>query len=154
MSAFDPKRTSDDQSLNPHSGHFRYTSVTRYDALSCLGGGNETARLEMFYEPRKKNHGLPHDPYNAIVGPRPMGWITSINTKGELNLAPYSFFNSVSTDPPIVMFASDGRKDTIEFVEETGEFVCNLAVWDLRQQVQRHLVDLSPWFKRNGSGRP
>jgi flavin reductase (DIM6/NTAB) family NADH-FMN oxidoreductase RutF len=110
------------------------------DPLRCpftgLGGGIETARLKMFYEPRKKNHGLPHDPYNAIVGPRPIGWITSINSKGELNLAPYSFFNSVSTDPPIVMFASDGRKDTIEFVEETGEFVCNLAVWDLRQQVK------------------
>jgi flavin reductase (DIM6/NTAB) family NADH-FMN oxidoreductase RutF len=90
----------------------------------------------MFYEPGKKNHGLPHDPYNAIVGPRPIGWITSINAKGDVNLAPYSFFNSVSSDPPIVMFASDGRKDTIEFVEETGEFVCNLAVWDLRKQVK------------------
>jgi flavin reductase (DIM6/NTAB) family NADH-FMN oxidoreductase RutF len=90
----------------------------------------------MFYEPGKKDHGLPHDPYNAIVGPRPIGWITSINAKGDVNLAPYSFFNSVSSDPPIVMFASDGRKDTVEFVEETGEFVCNLAVWDLRKQVK------------------
>jgi flavin reductase (DIM6/NTAB) family NADH-FMN oxidoreductase RutF len=90
----------------------------------------------MFYEPRKKDHGLPHDPYNAIVGPRPIGWITSINSKGDVNLAPYSFFNSVSNDPPIVMFASDGRKDTIEFVEETEEFVCNLAVWALRKQVK------------------
>ena len=90
----------------------------------------------MFYEPRKKNHGLPHDPYNAIVGPRPIGWITSINLKGDINLAPYSYFNSVSTDPPMVMFASDGRKDTIDFVEETGEFVCNLAVWDLRAHVK------------------
>ena len=90
----------------------------------------------MFYEPLKKNHGLPHDPYTAIVGPRPIGWITSINLKGEINLAPYSFFNSVSSDPPMVMFASDGRKDTIEFVEATGEFVCNLAVWDLRTQVK------------------
>ena len=59
-----------------------------------------------------------------------------MNLKGEINLAPYSFFNSVSSDPPMVMFASDGRKDTIEFVEETGEFVCNLAVWDLRTQVK------------------
>jgi flavin reductase (DIM6/NTAB) family NADH-FMN oxidoreductase RutF len=90
----------------------------------------------MFYEPRKKNHRLPHDPYDAIVGPRPIGWITSINSKGNINLAPYSFFNSVSSDPPIVMFASDGRKDTIEFVEDTGEFVCNLAVWDLRSQLK------------------
>jgi flavin reductase (DIM6/NTAB) family NADH-FMN oxidoreductase RutF len=90
----------------------------------------------MFYEPGKKNHGLPHNPYDAIVGPRPIGWITSMNSKGEINLAPYSYFNSVSTDPPMVMFASDGRKDTIEFVEDTGEFVCNLAVWDLRIQVK------------------
>jgi flavin reductase (DIM6/NTAB) family NADH-FMN oxidoreductase RutF len=90
----------------------------------------------MFYEPCKRNHGLPHDPYNAIVGPRPIGWITSIGARGEINLAPYSFFNSVSSDPPMVMFASDGRKDTIDFVEETGEFVCNLAVWDLRKQVK------------------
>jgi flavin reductase (DIM6/NTAB) family NADH-FMN oxidoreductase RutF len=90
----------------------------------------------MFYEPRKKNHGLPHDPYTAIVGPRPIGWITSMSRRGEINLAPYSFFNSVSSDPPMVMFASDGRKDTLEFVEETKEFVCNLAVWDLRDQIK------------------
>jgi hypothetical protein len=57
--------------------------------------------ISMFYEPRKKNHGLPHDPYNAIVGPRPIGWITSVNLNGDINLAPYSYFNSVSTDPPI-----------------------------------------------------
>jgi flavin reductase (DIM6/NTAB) family NADH-FMN oxidoreductase RutF len=91
----------------------------------------------MFYEPEKKNHGLPHDPYTAIVGPRPIGWITSISTTGEVNLAPYSFFNSVSNDPPMVMFASEGRKDTISLVEETGEFVCNLAVWELREQVKK-----------------
>ena len=90
----------------------------------------------MFYEPRDKNHGLPHDPFTAIVGPRPIGWITSMSLKGEVNLAPYSFFNSVSSDPPMVMFASDGRKDTITFVEESGEFVCNLAVWDLREAVK------------------
>lgn len=90
----------------------------------------------MFYEPRNRNHGLPHDPFTAIVGPRPIGWITSMSLKGEINLAPYSFFNSVSSDPPMVMFASDGRKDTITFVEESGEFVCNLAVWDLREAVK------------------
>jgi flavin reductase (DIM6/NTAB) family NADH-FMN oxidoreductase RutF len=59
-----------------------------------------------------------------------------MSAKGEVNLAPYSFFTSVSSDPPIVMFASDGRKDTVNFVEEIGEFVCNLAVWDLRNQVK------------------
>jgi flavin reductase (DIM6/NTAB) family NADH-FMN oxidoreductase RutF len=90
----------------------------------------------MFYEPWKKRHGLPHDPFTAIIGPRPIGWITSMSLKGEINLAPYSFFNSVSSNPPMVMFASEGRKDTINFVEETGEFVCNLAVWDLREEVK------------------
>jgi flavin reductase (DIM6/NTAB) family NADH-FMN oxidoreductase RutF len=90
----------------------------------------------MFYEPREKSHGLPHDPFTAIVGPRPIGWITSISLKGEINLAPYSFFAGVSSDPPMVMFASEGRKDTINFVEETGEFVCNLAIWDLREEVK------------------
>ena len=89
----------------------------------------------MFYEPHKKNHGLPHDPFKAIVAPRPIGWITSRSTQGEINLAPYSFFNAVSTEPPIVMFSSDGRKDSVTFIEETGEFVCNLATWDLRGQM-------------------
>jgi flavin reductase (DIM6/NTAB) family NADH-FMN oxidoreductase RutF len=92
--------------------------------------------MGMFYDPRRKNHGLPHDPYPAIVAPRPIGWITSMSRRGEINLAPYSFFNSVSSEPPVVMFASHGRKDTLEFVEETKEFVCNLAVWDLRHQMK------------------
>lgn len=91
----------------------------------------------MFYEPHKRNHGLPHDPFKAIVAPRPIGWITSMSAKGEINLAPYSFFNGVSTDPPMVMFSSEGRKDSLVFVEETKEFVCNLATWELRDQMNR-----------------
>ena len=75
----------------------------------------------MFYEPRKGDHGLPHDPYNAIVGPRPIGWITSMSAKGEINLAPYSYFNGVSSRPAMIMFSSEGRKDSIAFVEETRE---------------------------------
>jgi flavin reductase (DIM6/NTAB) family NADH-FMN oxidoreductase RutF len=90
----------------------------------------------MFYEPPNKNHGLPHDPFKAIVAPRPIGWITSMSAKGEINLAPYSFFNSVSSDPPMVMFSSEGRKDSLVFIEETREFVCNLAIWELRNQVK------------------
>jgi flavin reductase (DIM6/NTAB) family NADH-FMN oxidoreductase RutF len=86
----------------------------------------------MFYEPTKKNHGLRHDPFKAIIAPRPIGWISSMSLKGEVNLAPYSFFNGVSSDPPMVMFSSEGRKDSLTFIEETREFVCNLAVWDLR----------------------
>jgi flavin reductase (DIM6/NTAB) family NADH-FMN oxidoreductase RutF len=89
----------------------------------------------MFYDPSKHNHGLPFDPFKAIIAPRPIGWISSISLKGEINLAPYSFFNGVSSDPPIVMFSSEGRKDSLTFVEETREFVCSLATWRLRHQV-------------------
>jgi flavin reductase (DIM6/NTAB) family NADH-FMN oxidoreductase RutF len=89
----------------------------------------------MFYEPRKKNHGLPHDPFKAIVAPRPIGWISSMSARGEINLAPYSFFNGLSAEPPLVMFCSDGRKDSVVFAEETKEFVCNLATWNLREQM-------------------
>ena len=77
-------------------------------------------------------HGLPHDPFKAIVAPRPIGWITSMSLSGEINLAPYSFFNGVNTRPRLVCFSSEGRKDSVTFVEETKEFVCNLATWDLR----------------------
>ena len=89
----------------------------------------------MFYEPSKRNHGLPHDPFKAIVAPRPIGWISSMSAKGEINLAPYSFFNGLSAEPPMVMFCSEGRKESVVFAEETKEFVCNLATWDLRDQM-------------------
>jgi flavin reductase (DIM6/NTAB) family NADH-FMN oxidoreductase RutF len=89
----------------------------------------------MFYETSKNDHGLPRDPFKAIVSPRPVGWVTSMSAKGEINLAPYSFFNAVSDDPPIVMFSSDGYKDSLTFVAETKEFVCNLATFDLRAAV-------------------
>jgi flavin reductase (DIM6/NTAB) family NADH-FMN oxidoreductase RutF len=91
----------------------------------------------MFYEPTKRNHGLPHDPFKAIVAPRPIGWISSIDKAGRVNLAPYSFFNGVATFPPMVMFASDGFKDSVSNVTETMEFVCNLATWDLRDAMNR-----------------
>ena len=65
----------------------------------------------MFYDTAKNNHGLPRNPFKAIVAPRPIGWITSMSAKGEINLAPYSFFNAVSDNPPIVLFSSEGPKD-------------------------------------------
>jgi flavin reductase (DIM6/NTAB) family NADH-FMN oxidoreductase RutF len=89
----------------------------------------------MFYDTAKNNHGLPRNPFKAIVAPRPIGWITSMSAKGEINLAPYSFFNAVSDNPPIVLFSSEGPKDSLVFVEETEEFVCNLATFDLRAAV-------------------
>jgi flavin reductase (DIM6/NTAB) family NADH-FMN oxidoreductase RutF len=88
----------------------------------------------MFYEPDKRDLSLlRHDPFKAIVAPRPIGWITSISLKGEVNLAPYSYFNGVSSKPSLVMFSSEGHKDSVSFIEESGEFVCNLATWDLRE---------------------
>lgn len=80
----------------------------------------------MFYEPRN-GHGLPHDPFKAIVAPRPIGWISTVSEAGIANLAPYSYFNAFCTTPPIVGFASEGRKDSAANAEASGEFVVNLA---------------------------
>jgi flavin reductase (DIM6/NTAB) family NADH-FMN oxidoreductase RutF len=87
----------------------------------------------MFYDALLNNHGLPHDPIKAIIAPRPVGWISAMSAKGEFNLSPYSFFNAVSTRPAMVMFSSEGYKDAVAFIAETGEFVCNLASYELRE---------------------
>ena len=79
-----------------------------------------------FYEPAH-GHGLPHDPLNAIVAPRPIGWISTRSAAGVRNLAPYSFFNLINYRPPLVAFSSMGWKDSVANVRETGEFVWNLA---------------------------
>jgi flavin reductase (DIM6/NTAB) family NADH-FMN oxidoreductase RutF len=90
----------------------------------------------MFYEPNKRDPALlPYDPFKAIVAPRPIGWITSISAKNEVNLAPYSFFNGVNSRPNLVMFASEGRKASVSNIAETGEFVCNLATFELRDEM-------------------
>jgi len=91
----------------------------------------------MFYDAVENSHGLPHDPFKALIAPRPIGWISSISKSGQVNLAPYSFFNGVSTDPNIVMFSSGGHKDSMVNVEETGEFVCSLATYDLREEMNQ-----------------
>lgn len=96
----------------------------------------------MFYETAKRNHGLPHDPFKAIVAPRPIGWISSLSAKGEINLAPYSYFNGVSSHPPMVMFSSEGFKDSVANIAETKEFVCNLATWDLREEMNKSSATL------------
>lgn len=83
-----------------------------------------------FYQP-KSGHGLPHDPLNAIIGPRPIGWIASLNGEGQRNLAPYSFFNCFNYRPPIIGFASSGWKDSVQNIVDTGEFVWNLATVEL-----------------------
>ncbi len=80
-----------------------------------------------FYQP-SHGHGLPHDPLNAIIGPRPIGWIASLDSSGQRNLAPYSFFNCFNYRPPIIGFASSGWKDSVQNIVETKEFVWNLAI--------------------------
>lgn len=79
-----------------------------------------------FYEPAN-GHGLPHDPFKAIVGPRPIGWISTVDLQGRANLAPYSFFNALSSFPPILCFSSERASDTLANARDTGEFVYNLA---------------------------
>ncbi len=87
-----------------------------------------------FYEP-SKGHGLPHDPFNAIVGPRPIGWVSTKGTGGAFNLAPYSFFNAFNYTPPIIGFSSTGAKDSLRNARETGEFVWNLCTRPLAEQM-------------------
>ena len=94
----------------------------------------------MFYETRN-HHGLKRDPFKSLVVPRPIGWISSMDANGRVNLAPYSFFNAVASAPPMVMFSGNGLhgegglKDSVKNAGETGEFVCNLATWELREQM-------------------
>ncbi|WP_458094015.1 flavin reductase family protein [Roseomonas sp. WA12] len=96
-----------------------------------------------FYEPRL-GHGLAHDPFKAIIAPRPIGWITTVDEAGRVNLAPYSFFNAFNSNPPIVGFASEGRKDSLRNIEATGEFVCNLVTRPLADAMNRSSIPLPP----------
>jgi flavin reductase (DIM6/NTAB) family NADH-FMN oxidoreductase RutF len=87
----------------------------------------------LFYEPDARDKTiLPHDPFKALIAPRPIGWVTTRSKSGALNLAPYSYFNAVCDRPPIIMFSSVGRKDSVTFAEETREFVWNMPTYDLR----------------------
>lgn len=95
----------------------------------------------MFYCTEKNNHDLPFNPFKSCVIPRPIAWITSMDKLGNLNLAPYSYFNIVSDVPPMIMFSTttahhhSNEKDTLKNIEETKEFVVNIAIWELREQV-------------------
>jgi flavin reductase (DIM6/NTAB) family NADH-FMN oxidoreductase RutF len=94
----------------------------------------------MFYEPGVTPHGLPYDPFKSCVIPRPIGWISTVDREGRHNLAPYSQFQNVTFDPPIVMFSANqdtlgGRKNSAHNAEQTGEFVWNMATYDLREAV-------------------
>lgn len=89
-------------------------------------------------------HRLPHDPFNAIIGPRPIGWICSRDADSNVNLAPYSFFNAFNYTPPIIGFSSQGRKDSLRNIEATGEFVWNLATFDLAQAMNESCRAVAP----------
>ncbi len=96
-----------------------------------------------FYEPAK-GHGLPHDPFNAMVGPRPIGWISTQSAAGVRNLAPYSFFNAFNYTPPIIGFASIGAKDSLNNIRETGEFGWNLVTRPLAERMNASCAAVPP----------
>lgn len=98
----------------------------------------------MFYDPRTEDHGLPRNPWLAIILPRPIGWISTAAADGTPNLAPYSCFNSVASHPPHVMFSSDDAKDSINNAEATGYFCCNLATFELREQMNQSSARYPP----------
>jgi flavin reductase (DIM6/NTAB) family NADH-FMN oxidoreductase RutF len=103
----------------------------------------------MFYEPGKTAHGLPYDPFKSCVVPRPIGWISTTSLDGIDNLAPYSQFQMVGYNPPTVMFSANHnaqgrRKDTVVNAEQRGEFVWNMATYDLREAVNRSSEELGP----------
>ncbi len=88
----------------------------------------------MFYRPGTDPHGLAHNPFKALVAPRPIGWISTVDAEGRVNLAPYSFFNAVADTPPMVIFSNSGSKagetaakDSVTNIRATGEFVCNVV---------------------------
>ncbi len=102
----------------------------------------------MFYRP-EDGHGLPHDPLSALVMPRPIGWISTVDAEGRRNLAPFALFNIVAYQPPHVMFAPTGQpggrfKDSLNNVAATGEFVANMATWALRDAVWQTSIPAPP----------
>lgn len=111
-------------------GIYLLCRVTLYNDSEIYPTAYSPAQLTttlMHYDTKTNRHGLRHDPFKALVTPRPIGWISTLSEEGIPNLAPYSFFNAVGDQPPMVMFASGGRKHSLTNIEKTGEFVCSLA---------------------------
>jgi flavin reductase (DIM6/NTAB) family NADH-FMN oxidoreductase RutF len=103
----------------------------------------------MFYDPEKNDHGLAYNPFKSCVVPRPIGWISTVSAEGIHNLAPFSQFQNLTFNPPYVMFAANNntremRKDSVVNAEETGEFVYNMATYDLREAVNRSAAEVPP----------
>src|SRR3954447_3789855 len=92
----------------------------------------------LFYEPHKRDKAvLPHDPFKAVVAPRPIGWVSTLSADGVLNLAPYSFFNAVGERPAMLAFSSTGFKHSAGFAGDTGEFVWNMPTYELREAMNQ-----------------
>jgi flavin reductase (DIM6/NTAB) family NADH-FMN oxidoreductase RutF len=98
----------------------------------------------MHYDTERRDHGLPHDPFKALVVPRPIGWVSTLDKQGRANLAPYSFFNAVSDRPPMLMFSSGGTKDSLRNILDTGEFTCSIATWALREAMSLSSAPVAP----------
>ncbi|MEX1214686.1 flavin reductase family protein [Saccharospirillum sp.] len=107
----------------------------------------------MFYDPRTESHGLPHNPWLALIVPRPIGWVSTLSVDGTPNLAPYSCFNAISSKPPFVMFSSDSSKDSVTNAEATGVFCINIATYALREAMNQSSAAYPPEideFKASG----
>ncbi len=92
----------------------------------------------LFYEPKTRDKAvLPHDPFKALIAPRPIGWVTTMAANGAINLAPYSFFNAVGDAPPLIAFSSSGTKDSLTFAQETRQFVWNMPTFELREAMNQ-----------------
>ncbi len=98
----------------------------------------------MHYDAIDNKHGLPNDPFKAIVAPRPIGWISSVDKNGVPNLAPYSFFNAIAERPHYVVIGSSDMKDSLTNIEATSEFVVNLATYELREQMNMSSAHVAP----------
>jgi len=98
----------------------------------------------MHYDALENRHGLKHDPFKALVTPRPVGWVSTLGRNGIANVAPYSFFAAVTEKPAYVMFSASGAKDTRRNAEETGEFVCSVATYALRDKMNLTASRLGP----------
>lgn len=117
------------------------------DSITKPVGGDRTADEKTHFYETDQPHRLRHNPFKSLVAPRPIGWVSTISQAGKVNLAPFSFFNAVADQPPIVIIACNGShqdggaKDTLANIRETGEFVCNIATWELREQMNLSSAD-------------
>jgi flavin reductase (DIM6/NTAB) family NADH-FMN oxidoreductase RutF len=117
------------------------------DSVTEPVSGDRAADQDSHFYQTDQPHGLRHNPFKSLVAPRPIGWVTTISQAGKVNLAPFSFFNAVADQPPIVIIACNGShkdggaKDTLANIRETGEFVCNIATWELREQMNLSSAD-------------